>query len=144
MAYELIQDFQYTTTQKQILKLEKGTRLDEEDKNFFIIKIKNTIFKLEKDIVINNPEYFKKVDWNTEISEIIKKNKKATSPKLASLITTYISESFLKDNTIVAEDLLFTMMDACRIQYYSLKDEKYLEPINKLGWFYNEKGVYKK
>lgn len=142
MAYELVKDFQYINEKKQILTLPKGTKVENEKEGFYIFKVRGKTLSLEKDLVIANPEYFKKIDWITEVAEILKKNRKTTSPKLAKIIGEYVNKEVLKGHELVTEQLLTIMLEACRIQYYSLKDESFLEPIKKLGWSYNEKGIF--
>lgn len=142
MAYELIKDFQYINDKKQILTLPKGTKVENEVDNFFIFKVKGKTLSLEKDLVMTNPEFFKKIDWVIELAEILKKNRKSTSPKLAKTIGEFVEKEVLKNHEVVPQPLLLIMMEACRIQYYSIKDETFLEPIIKMDWSYNEKGVY--
>lgn len=142
MAYELVQDFQYINDKKQILTLPKGTKVENEKDGYFIFKVRGKTLSLETDLVVNNPEFFKKTDWVIDLAEILKKNKKATSPRLAKIVGEFFTDSVMKGQTLVSEQLLHTMLEACRIQYYSLKDESFLEPIKKLGWSYNERGVY--
>ena len=142
MAYELVQDFQYTNDKKQILTLKKGTKLETEVDGFYIFKVQGRTMSLERDLVINNPDFFKKIDWVVDLAEVLKKNRKATSPKLAKIIGEYVQTNVLEGHEMVPHELMEIMMEACRIQYYDTKDENYLRPIKKMGWAYNEKGVY--
>lgn len=142
MAYELVQDFQYINDKKQILTLPKGTKVENEKDGFFIFKVRGKTLSLEMELVMSNPEFFKKTDWVIDLAELLKKNRKATSPRLAKMIGDFVVSDVMKGQTLVNEAILHTMMEACRIQYYSIKDESFLEPIKKLGWSYNERGVY--
>ena len=96
MTYELIKEFTYTNAEKQIMTIAKGTKLEFKD-NGFLIKVKTKIYKLDKDIVEKNPDYFQKMDTLVELTEMIRKNRKTTAPKLAKMIDAFYQLHWQKD-----------------------------------------------
>jgi hypothetical protein len=92
MSYELIEDYQCINSKKQICVVSKGTKISKEVNGFFEVTSKKDNILIEKDIVVNNPQYFKKIDLVTELADILKKNKKSTAPKLAKIVSDYFQE----------------------------------------------------
>lgn len=139
----LKKDFQYTTSDDQILTLNVGTKIDSKDGDHYIITKGRKEYKINKSIVENNPEFFEKVDLQTQLQAILKKNSKRTSPKTAEIIHDYLTDEYFYNKELVENDLLETMLDACRLQYMSTEDDKWLIPIQRLGWNIDSKGVFK-
>jgi hypothetical protein len=143
MAYELIQDFHYTNSQKQISILKKGTRFDSLVDDFYLFKIGKVTYRLDKETVEGNPDYFKRVDLETLLADLIKKNKKATSPRLAKMIKDFFETHYLNNAEIVNNELLMVMLEACRIQFFEKNDSAYLKPFKTLGYKCDDNGVFK-
>jgi hypothetical protein len=141
--YILIKDFQYTNQEKQIMTLSVGTKLEVETNGFFHFKLKGKEYRVEKVIVVNNPEFFKKVDFLSLLIDLLKREKKKTAPKLAESIEQLVLDEVLADNTLVNPNTEMIMVKACYKMYVSTKNEEYLEPLTELGYYWDEKGVYK-
>jgi hypothetical protein len=48
-------------------------------------------------MITSNPDYFKKTDTLTELTELIRKNKTCTAPKLAKMIMDFYEETVFPD-----------------------------------------------
>jgi hypothetical protein len=142
MAYELIEDFQWVNSKKQISIISKGVNLGNEVDGYFEIKIKGNLFRIEKDIVLNNPQYFKKVDLVSEVTDILKNNKKTTAPRLAKILADYIDESVLNGKTLVDTEKLVVVLTTLKELYFDTNIQSYGELINSLGYTYDRYRVY--
>jgi hypothetical protein len=100
MSYELIEDYQCVNSKKQITIIPKGIRLDNAIEGNYKVKVKGDVFLIEEDVVLSNPQYFKKIDLTSELTEIFKKNKKATAPKLAKIVVEYLEQNVFRDKNI--------------------------------------------
>ena len=141
--YVLTQDFQYTTSNNKILTLKSGTKIDKKEGDHYIISKARTEYKIHKDIVDNNPDIFEQVNLQTQIQEILKKNSKSTSPKTAKILHNFLVEEHFYGKDLVEIDDLKVMLDACRMMYMETENDKWLEPIQHLGWNVDAKGVFK-
>lgn len=141
--YILKQDFQYTTSTKQILSLKIGTKIDKKDGDHYVVSKARKEYKIHQDIVENNPEFFEKQDLRTQLQDILKKNSKRTAPKTAEILELFLLEEYLFEKELVDIALVKQMLDACRLMYMETEEEKWLEPIHKLGWNVDAKGVFK-
>ena len=68
--HKVIKDFQLTTSDKKILTLKTGTHL--EDYNYVT---KTETIKIDKDLVVANPDYFISIDWRDELNTFLRSNK---------------------------------------------------------------------
>ena len=139
----LKKDFQHTTSDNKILSLDIGTKLDSKRGDYYIISKARKEYEIHKDIVENNPEFFEKIDLQTQLQAILKKNSKRTSPKTAEILFEFLENEYFSGKELVEEELIRTMLDACRLQYIETEDEKWLIPIQRLGWGVDGKGVFK-
>lgn len=143
MEFELIKDFQYTNSEMQIMTLPKGTVLKKSGE-YFSFFIRKKEYKIDKRVVENNPDHFKKIDILTQLQDIIKKNKSSNSPKLAKLIFDFLQKQVLSESELVDYDTVEIMLNACRLQYKTTHDEKWLIPFEKVEWDADSDGVYKR
>lgn len=144
MAYELIKDFQYTNEDNKILTLSQGTMLDQEVGDYYVFKIKNRDYKLEKNIVENNPAFFKKRTVDTLLAELIKKNKKRTAPKLTEMIMEDIIDGeILKGRELITPESIEIVVKACFLQFKASSKEEYMIPIHELGYGIDADGLFK-
>lgn len=143
MAFELIQDFQYTNTEMEIMSLPKGTKIEKKVGDHYIFHIRKKEYRLDKRIVENNPLHFKKVDLTTQIQEILKKNKNHNSPKLAKIVVEFIETVYMSNMELVDLDILETMLNACRLKFKETQDDKWLIPLKELNWGADADGVFK-
>src|SRR6478735_1965315 len=143
MIYILIQDFQHTTSDGQILLLKKGAKIDRRENDYYIISLSRKEYKIKAIIVEKNPLFFHKVDLKTQILSILKTNNKRTAPKLAELLSDFFIKEHLEGKDYVDVENLRIMLEACRLQYLLTKDEKWLLPIHNLKWDVDVNGVFK-
>jgi hypothetical protein len=142
MLYNIIQDFQHTTSDGVILTLKKGTKIDKKDNDDYIISMSKKEFRIRSIIVENNPLFFQRVDLKSRILSLLKENTKRTMPKTAEILADFMESEFSSENT-VSDDILKTTLEACRLMYISTKDDKWLIPIHKLGWDVDNNGVFR-
>jgi hypothetical protein len=142
MAHIVLSDFQIMYD-KKIHKLAKGTRLDKESYGYYQVTVKGVDLEIDKDVVINSPEFFKEMDLASEIAEVLKKHKTSVMPKTAKAVAEYIEENVLSNyikadvldtHTLVDMGTLTTMLYACLNHSVVSGDDDYLNPIKKLGW----------
>jgi len=143
MIYILIQDFQHTTSDGQILTLKKGTKIERKEGDEYVISLSRKEYRIKGVIVEKNPTFFEKVDLKAQIANLLKENNKRTIPKTAEILTEFFENEFLKDKELVDFEILKTTLEACRLQYIATKEDKWLMPIQKLKWNLDSKGVYK-
>ena len=144
MVYKIIKDFNHVTSDHKILILKEGTSIDRKEEESYIIKQgRHKELKIPAVIVESNPEYFDKVDLNSRILNLLKKSKAKTNPKIANELTKFIDEEYLAGKSLVDEDILAIALEACRQQFLSTQEKSWLEPIEKLDWDIDSKGVYK-
>ena len=144
--YILINDFQHISSDGKIELLKTNTKIQERDGNFYLIKINRKTLRLNKEIVENTPNYFKKVDLRTSIQDILKKNNKSKSPKLSQLIVEYLDNDYFHGKELIEDDVVKVMLDACRLMFKETEDEKWIEPIDHMidkGWLVDAKGISK-
>ncbi len=145
MVYLLIQDFQHTTSDGQILTLKKGTKIDRKDGDDYVINVFSKEYRIKSVIVENNPTFFEKTDLKAQLQALLKSNSKRTTPKLAEILADFFEHTYIgKNKQVVDIDILETALDACRLQFIETKEDKFLRPIEKLGWDVDSKGVFKK
>lgn len=144
MIYLLIQDFQHTTSDGQILCLKKGTKIDRKENDEYVISLARKEYRIKSIIVEKNPTFFEKVDLKSQITNILKLNNKRTIPKTAEILSEFFDKEFLNDKDLIDKDVLKIALEACRLQYISSKEEKWLYPIHIMNWDVDAKGVYKK
>jgi myosin heavy subunit len=99
--HKLLQDFQFTSSEKKIFVLKTGTILEE-----YVFKSKDGEILIDKDIVDNNPLFFQVIDWTTELL-IHLKTQKVPQPsqvhkKLVPFIEDMILSSIQSQSTPVA------------------------------------------
>jgi hypothetical protein len=143
MVYILIQDFQHTTSDGQILTLKKGTKIDRKEGDEYVISLARKEYRIKSIIVENNPTFFEKIDLKAQILNILKENSKRTMPKTAEILSEFFEKDFLGDKELVDIEVLKTTLEACRQMYIATKEEKWLVPIQKLKWNVDAKGVFK-
>ena len=144
MAYELIKDFQYTNEDNKILTLPQGTLLEMVVDNNYIFKIKTRDYKLEQTIVENNPTFFKKRTVGVLLTELIKKNKKRTAPKLSEMIIDeIINKELVKGREFITLDSVEIVVKACYLKFKDSNKEEYLIPIHELGYGIDSDGLFK-
>ena len=142
MLYNIIQDFQHTTSDGVILTLKKGTKIIRKENDDYIISMSKKEFRIRSIIVENNPLFFQKVDLKSRILVLLKENTKRTMPKMAEILSDFIDTEFSEENS-VNDDILKISLEACRLMYINTKDDKWLVPIHKLGWDVDNNGVFK-
>lgn len=143
MIYILTKDFQHTTSDGQILFLKKGSKIDRKDGDDYIITQSRKEYRIKAVIVEKNPDFFEKIDLKSQLQTVLKENSKRTIPKTAEILCEFINTEILSGKTLIDDDIIKIMLDCCRLQYISTKDDKYLIPFKKLGWNIDSKGVYK-
>lgn len=141
--YILKQDFQYTTSTKQILLLKAGTKIDKKNGDHYVISKARKEYRIPKDIVETNPDFFEKQDLRSQLQDILKTNSKRTAPKTAEILEDFLVNQYLFEKELVEIDLIKDMLEACRLMYMETKEDKWLEPIHKLGWNVDAKGVFR-
>ena len=105
MIYKLLKDFNYTTSDKKIMELKKGTTIDRKEGDEYIIKQgRQKEFTIECALVENNPDYFEKIDLKQRIIALLKKTKSKTMPKIASDVSKFLEEDYFKGKEIVVPD----------------------------------------
>jgi hypothetical protein len=145
MIYKLLKDFNYTTSDKRIMELKKGTTIDRKEGDVYVIKQgRQQEFTIDCALVENNPDYFEKIDLTQRIIALLKRTKSKTAPKISKDIATFLEEDYFKGKELVEEEYLATALEACKEQFIATKEEKWLVPITKLGWGVDESGVFKK
>ena len=146
MIYKLLKDFNYTTSDKKIMELKKGTAIDRKEGDAYIIKQgRQKEFTIDCALVENNPDYFEKIDLKQRIVNLLKSTKSKTMPKIASDVAKFLEEDYFKGKEVVEEDYFVMALEACLAQFIATEDEKWLTPITKSGWGVDDSsGVYKK
>jgi hypothetical protein len=93
MIYKLLKDFNYTTSDKKIMELKKGTAIDRKEGDEYIIKQgRQKEFTIDCVLVENNPDYFEKIDLKQRIVNLLKSTKSKTMPKIASDVAKFLEE----------------------------------------------------
>ncbi len=145
MVYKIIKDFNHTTSEDKILTLKEGTAIDRKEGEEYIIKQgRQKELRVKASLIENNPDYFEKVDLNSRLLALLKKAKPKTVNKTVNVVTDFLDEEYLKGKDLVDEDILSIALDACRLQFITTEDKKWLVPIQELDWDIDAKGVYKK
>ena len=85
IKHKLLSDYQYTSSDKKIFLIKSGTILDN-----YNYRIKDEMIEVDKDIIDNNPQYFKIIDWKEELHTFIKVNKLPSPKTLANKLRNYI------------------------------------------------------
>lgn len=143
MIYVLIQDFQHTASDGQILTLKKGIKIDRKEGDEYVISQARKEYRIKSVIVENNPTFFEKVDLKSQILNILKVNSKRTAPKTAEILSEFFEKEYLGDKELVDIDTLKITLDACRQMWLATKEDKWLLPIHNLKWNVDSKGVFK-
>jgi hypothetical protein len=143
MIYILKKDFQHTASDGVILFLKVGTKIDRKDGDEYIITQARKEFRIKAVIVENNPTFFEKIDLKAQLTTLCKINVKRTAPKMAEILVDFIDKEILADKELVDNEQMKVVLEACRLQYISTKEDKWLIPIQKLGWSVDSKGVFK-
>lgn len=143
MIYILLQDFQHTTSDGQILTLKKGVKIDRKEGDEYVIISARKEYRIKATIIENNPNFFEKVDLKSQLVNLLKANSKRTIPKTADILSDFFEKEFLSDKELVEYEILKTALDACRLMFLSTKEDKWLIPIQNLGWTADAKGVSK-
>jgi hypothetical protein len=143
MIYLIIQDFQHTASDGQILTLKKGTKIDKKDGDEYVISQARKEYRIKAVIVENNPTFFEKISLKTQLMNILKENSKRTIPKTAEILSEFFEKEFLNEKELVDYDVLKVTLEACRQMYITTQNDMWLVPIHKLGWNVDGKGVFK-
>ncbi len=143
MIYVIIQDFQHTASDGQILTLKKGTKIDKKEGDEYIISQARKEYRIKAVIVENNPTFFEKISLKTQLMNILKENSKRTIPKTADILSEFFEKEFLSEKELVEYDVLKVTLEACRQLYITTQNDMWLVPIQKLGWNVDGKGVFK-
>ena len=94
MKHNVIQDYQFVTTDKKIVILKSGVTLE----NYtYSIKGKDSIH-IDKDIIDNNISFFKPIDWKEELTIFLKQNKIPQPAIITKKIVPFIEEMFIINN----------------------------------------------
>lgn len=143
MLYKIIQDFQYLNSENVISVLKKGLTIDRRDGQDYIISALRKDIRINVSIVESNPNFFEKTDIKSQLTTIIKESKGKSVLKTVDVLDNFINDEVINNKILVSYDLLSEMLDACRLMYKNTENEKWLLPINKLGWSVDENTVYK-
>lgn len=85
LKHKVIKEFQFLTDDKKILILKINTVLEE-----YVYSQKDENITIDKEIVDNNPEFFKEVDWRAEFLLYLKINKIPQPAVLSKKIIPFI------------------------------------------------------
>lgn len=88
--HKLIQDFQFTSSDKKIFILKTGIILEQ-----YIFKSKEGEILIDKDIVDNNPLFFQVIDWKTELLLYLKFEKISQPSQISKKLIPFIEEMVL-------------------------------------------------
>jgi hypothetical protein len=93
IRHKLLQDFQFTSSDKKIFILKKGTIIDG-----FKYKIKDDTIDIDMDIVLSNPDYFETIDWRSELLIHLKASKVPQPSQISKKIVPFIEEMILSSS----------------------------------------------
>ena len=63
--------------------------------------------------------------------------------KLSEILVEFIEKEILAEKELVEDETMKVLLEACRQQYLSSMEDKWLIPIHKFGWDVDSKGVFK-
>jgi len=144
MVYVLKQKFQQLASDGTIGFLKEGTKIDKKEGDKYLITQNRKVYQIDALVVENNPDFFEKIDLQTQLQSILKKCSKNTAPKTAKVLNEFLQDEYLAGKEVVETELLATALEACRQMYLSSSDDKWLVPISRLDWDLDAKGVFKK
>jgi DNA repair exonuclease SbcCD ATPase subunit len=99
LKHKVIKEFQFLTPDKKILILKANTVLEE-----YVYSQKDEKITIDKDIVDNNPEFFKEVDWKADLLSYLKTNKIPQPAVLSKKLFPFIEE-FINTNSEPVQNL---------------------------------------
>lgn len=145
MYYRLKKDFQHINSNQKIETIKEGTEIKDKQGDYYIAFQNKQKIEIPAEIVENNPEYFEKYDLQSQLESVIRKNKKDNkiNRKFAENVVDFLYNEYFLDKEIVSEDLIETMLEACRQMYMNTEDESWLYPIQQLGYTVDEYGIQK-
>lgn len=119
--HKVLQDFQFISSDKKIFILKSGTIIED-----YIYKIKNEFIPIDKDIIENNPDFFEKLNWKSELLAYVKFHKIPQPSQIVKKITPFIEELIFtfenKNTNLVVDDSLVKKLE---------EKELYLKKLEK-------------
>ena len=125
------------------MTLKKGTKIERKDGDEYVIPLARKEYRIKSVIVENNPNFFEKIDMKVQIFNLLKLNNKRTMSKLSEILVEFIEKEILAEKELVEDETMKVLLEACRQQYLSSMEDKWLIPIHKFGWDVDSKGVFK-
>lgn len=144
MRYETIKDFQYTDDKGQIMLLIVNSKLTKYDEEWFIFSVGNKEYQIPSLIVMNNPSYFKPVDWREDLYDYMRKNKRSTPKAIHKQVVDFLDNEVLFEKEVVDYTTLRKMLELVRSKYYEDNQKEWIDIFNTLGWSFDEVKIYKK
>lgn len=127
--YKVLKDFQYTDSNKKIVSIKKNTIILD-----YVYSDKSGEYKIDKDIIDNNIDYFEEIDFNKEFLMFIKSSKISQPSVVYKKLLPFIEEYMNVDNSeviireVVKEVEIKDIESETKMLYY--KGE--LESVNKI------------
>lgn len=90
IKHKLIQDFQFTSSDKKIFVLKTGTILQE-----YKYRVKNETVDIDRDIVDANPEFFEVLDYKSELLSYLKLQKVPQPSQVHKKLIPFIEDMVL-------------------------------------------------
>lgn len=143
--YKLINDFQHTDSTGKIMVLKAGVLIERLEGINYIFKLNKKEYKINKNIVESNPDYFERIDFETILVDYLKKNSKRPYKKIAEGITELIEDEYIKEREIVDSSSLKIALQACLLMYQADQNRDWIKAIDSLGYDMDDNGeLYKK
>ncbi len=95
MKYKVLKDYQHITEDKKVIQIKPKLVIID-----YKVTIKGDIYRLDKDIVDNNPEFFHQITWKEDLLDYIKASKLPTPAIITKKLVPYIEENYLSNTQV--------------------------------------------
>jgi len=126
MKHKVLKDYQHITADKRVVQIKAKLLIEN-----YKVNIKGDIYKLDKDIVDNNPDFFMEIDWKQDLLDYMKGNKVPSPAIVAKKMIPYIEDNYLskaKVETKIVEKIIQT--DNSALESELSKRQQLLDDMN--------------
>ncbi len=128
MKHRVLKDYQHITTDKRVVQIKAKLLIED-----YKVNIKGDIYKLDVDIVDNNPEFFHAIDWKQDLVDYMKSNKLPSPAILSKKLIPYIEENYLsksKVETKIVEKVIEKVTDNTALEVELKKRQQLLDDMS--------------
>ncbi len=127
MKHRVLKDYQHITADKRVVQIKAKLLIED-----YKVNIKGDIYKLDVDVVDNNPDFFQAIDWKQDLLDYMKANKLPSPAILSKKLVPYIEENYLskaKVETKIVEKVIEKVTDNTALESELGKRQQLLDDM---------------